>query len=210
MKKSIFLLILMAFVLITPSGVKAMLPWFAQDWQCQLFNGGVTQYPETVKLIENNAADYSENYNHSGDGFYFQNINGLKTSHYLGLTNLWYGGLPPWADPNREAMQVEENFYHGSDPSSLVGWRTTNVNGNPVNILRWDWDFRFVDLPSLYSKDYSDKVNRYKIFRREVGQSTWTEVNVVQDQNWYEDTNMPNSVSIKGKPPGFAGETRSV
>ncbi len=142
-------------------------PIFIQDWQTQLFDKdtGEELYPEAIELIRAHARLLTENTNLPGDSAFLQGNPDLKHISYLGMTNLYYDGLSDFMTQADDIYEEECFFYHSTDPSSLVGWRT-----NEGVELHWTWDYRFVRPNDLVCDPLpSNVVDQYILIRKDMG-----------------------------------------
>ncbi len=174
------LIVLVLLALSIPQTALAGIPLYAQDYESQLFqDSGISQYPDITALIESHAVLFCEGGNRPGDAAYLQNP---QKMFYHGTTNMYFEGYNANIPNAREVLFNEGNFFHSTDPSSLVAW----WDGPNVE-LRWDWDLRFSQRGSCSDPFSVDHVQRYRLRRYDsqgdsvvltdsiVGATAWTD-----------------------------------
>ncbi|MGD9547813.1 MAG: CRTAC1 family protein [Candidatus Krumholzibacteriia bacterium] len=159
----------------------AALPWYAQDYNAVIYDWQAAKdnYPELSALIRDSSAYYLENFAKPGDAQYFENS--IDILQYIGMTGLHFGGIAAFASPDRKDLNIEDNFYHSSDPSSLTAWRT----GSGITV-RWGYDHRFLTRDDLSAGDITRRVDSYIVVQTElVDPPVETEYSVL-GQNYLE------------------------
>ena len=147
------------------SEAKATIPLYAQDWGAKIvdWSTGTVMLPETADLILSHGLLYGENANLPGDAAFFQSNGGPGLIHYLGFTNLYFGGMPGYIDELGWGRSREGNYYHSTDPATLTAWRSASG----VEI-RWTWDLRYVmrqDYIQLNNPNPPGQINDYLVER---------------------------------------------
>ena len=142
-------IVVVALTLLT-NPVLAMIPFYAHDWECEIYGSdGTALRPYVAQLIIDNATLYGENGWNGGDAYWLEE-NGATANvdyhdmFYIGATNLNYAGFPAVIAAGAGALENERNFYHSTDPSSLVAWW---IDSDSVEV-HWDWDLRFSKVPA--------------------------------------------------------------
>ncbi len=113
---------------------------------------------------------------------HLQNDSDLQLLVYLGMTNSYYGKVPQYITQGQDLFKHEFHFYHSTDPSSLVGWRTDNGVE-----LRWTWDMRFVEPEFLEDEEPEGRVNQYFLLRKKGETGPETRLDVPLNNNYFTD-----------------------
>ena len=168
---AVFAMVL-AWCMMFPSGVIAKIPLYAQDYGTVL-----AEYPETINLVNLYGTVYNENFTNEGDALSHFPQSNMKAIQYLSMSTMYYGGFAGYVTSWDDVWLDERNFYHSTDPSSLVAWRSSG--GDSIQV-RWGWDLRTVpnDVFELDSGDTSI-IKEYKLIKINLTEPDTTEFTVL-------------------------------